>query len=554
MSEQIRPWYQSYDQGVPQEIDTNIYTSLPDMLSSCFRQFSTLTAYECMGSKLSYAAVDEQSRNLAAYLLSCTGLKPGDRIAIQMPNTLQYPIALFGILRAGMVVVNINPLYTEREMEHQLVDSGAKGIIIAKNFADKLEHILPKTALEVIITTGIGDMLGFPKAQLINLALKYVKKMVPDYHLPKEISFMTALHTGARNAFSPPDYRAEDIACLQYTGGTTGVSKGAVLTHANLLANCEMNYQWMRTKLRDGKELVVTALPLYHIFSMTVNCFTMLRVGAHNLLITNPKDIPAFIKTLRTHRITFMTGVNTLFKALMDAPGFSDIDFSGLHVTIAGGSALHAPVALAWKEKTGCTLMEGYGLSETSPVLTCQPFLGTTRQGSIGLPFPSVELSIMDEAYQPLPQGHEGEICTRGPQVFAGYWNRPEETNEVLNADGWFKTGDIGVMDEDGYFRIVDRKKDMILVSGFNVYPNEIEEVIAMMPEVSEVAVIGVPDERSGEAVKAFIVARKQIAEQEVRMHCKQFLTAYKVPRQVVFVDELPKSTVGKILRRLLRD
>lgn len=546
------PWFRHYPAGVPHSINPDQYASLVDMLEEGFRKYASLPAFEFMGSVISYKEVDEYSKHFAAYLQSL-GLKKGDKFGIQMPNVMQYPIALFGALRAGLTVVNVNPLYTEREMEHQYNDGDVKAVLILANFADKLAHILPKTRIQHVLITEIGDMLGF-KRLIVNFVVKYIKKMVPDYNLPQAVSFLDALSKGSRLQYVRPLVESNDLAFLQYTGGTTGVSKGAMLTHRNMIANLLMIRAWM-VNPDEGKEIAITPLPLYHVFALTVNCFAMFDVGAKNVLIANPRDIEGFIKELKKHKFTMMTGLNTLFNALLNHPKFKEVDFSKTKYVVAGGMAMQRPVAERWKAVTGTTIAEGYGLSETSPVLTCNPMVGEVRLGTIGLPMPSTELKIVKEDGTEAEIDEAGEIWARGPQVMKGYWNRPDETAKVMTEDGWFKTGDIGAMDADGFFRIVDRKKDMILVSGFNVYPNEIEEVVAAHPKVLEVAAIGVPDPQSTERVKVFVVKKDPtLTETELIEYCKQQMAGYKVPKYVEFRTELPKSNVGKILRRKLKE
>lgn len=548
------PWLQHYPKGVPATIDADHYASLVELFEESFSKFRNKVAFECMGGQITYGELDLYSKRFATFLQSHAKLQPGDRVALQMPNMLQYPIAMLGVLRAGMIVVNTNPLYTEREMEHQFNDSGAKAIVILANFCDKLQDILPRTQIETVVVTEIGDMLTFPKNVIVNSVVKYVKKMVPNFYLPHAISFKNTLRFGAQHTFERPKVQASDIAFLQYTGGTTGVSKGAMLTHRNIVANLEQNASWMFTSLKEGSETVITALPLYHIFSLTVNCMTMMKAGAHNVLITNPRDIPAFIKELKKHPFSIITGVNTLFNALMNHPGFADLPFKQLKATIGGGMAVQKAVAQRWKELTGTPLLEGYGLTETSPVICCNPLTGGEQIGTIGVPFPSTDVRILDDEENPVAVGEAGELCAKGPQVMGGYWQRPDETLKVFTKDGYLKTGDIAIMQPDGYFRIVDRKKDMILVSGFNVYPNEVEDVLALHPGVLEVAAIGVPDDKSGEAVKVFIVKRDQhLSEETLKEFCKNNLTNYKIPKHYEFRAELPKTNVGKILRKELR-
>jgi long-chain acyl-CoA synthetase len=548
------PWIKRYPKGIPAEINLYDYNSVIDLFEDAVKKYRDRVAYENMGAQLTFGQVDELSRHFAAYLQSL-GLKKGDRIAIQMPNLLQFPIAFFGSLRAGLIVVNTNPLYTPREMEHQFRDSGAKAIVIVANFANNLQQIIQNTSIQHVILTELGDMLGTVKGALVNFVVKHVKKMVPPYSLPQAVTFKKALRLGSSYTYTKPDVGLQDIALLQYTGGTTGISKGAALTHANLVAHNTMITHWFKPYRGDTDEqdVIITAIPLYHIFALSVNGLLKFSVGAKNVLITNPRDMKGFVKELRKHRFTIITGVNTLFNGLLNTPGFKDLDFSRLKGAVAGGMALQDVVAQRWEEVTGKPLVEGYGLSETSPVLCCNPLDGTHKRGTIGLPMPSTEVGIFDEQGNMLPQGSIGEICARGPQVFSGYWEK--DNKDVFFPGGWFKTGDIGLMDEDGFFKIVDRKKDMIKVSGFNVYPNEIENVLASHPKVLEVAAIGVPDERSGEAIKAFVVKRDpSLTEEELRDFCHKNLTNYKVPKYFEFRTELPKSNVGKIIRRMLRE
>lgn len=547
------PWFKSYPKGVEHEIDPSRYNSILDIIDKSVSEFHDLTAFENMGKKLTYAEVDELSKHFASYLQNVAGLKKGDRIALQMPNCLQYPVALLGALRAGLVVVNTNPLYTPREMKHQFVDSGTVAIVIVANFACHLEEVIADTSINTVIVTQLGDLLGGLKKTVVNFVVKRIKKMVPAYNLPQAISFNKALTLGAGQAFTQPEIHGKDVSFLQYTGGTTGVAKGATLSHSNIVANIMQGDQWF-LQTEKGEELVVTALPLYHIFALTVNCFLMFSIGAHNLLITNPRDMKAFLKDLKKVKMTVFTAVNTLFNGLLHQPEFAKVNFSKLKYSIGGGMAVQSAVAKHWNEVTGHPLAEGYGLSETSPLLTCNPLDGTERMGTIGLPVSSTELCIMDEKGNQLGVGEVGEICARGPQVMDGYWQRADETKETF-FDDWFRTGDIGSMDEDGFFKIVDRKKDMILVSGFNVYPNEIEDVIVGHSKVLEVAAIGVPDERTTEAVKVFVVKKDpSLTAEEVMEYCKEDLTNYKRPKHIEFVDELPKSNVGKIIRRKLRE
>ena len=548
------PWLQRYPEGIPAEIDPQIYPSILELFEDSAAKYRNLPAYENMGKQITYGELDEMSKNFAAYLQNIAGLQKGDRVAIQMPNLLQYPVVMFGALRAGMVVVNTNPLYTAREMEHQFKDSGASAVIILANFAFNLQKILDKTSIKHVIVTEIGDMLGGYRKVLVNWVVRRVKKMVPRYRIPGSLKLNDALKLGASTSYSRPTVESADIAFLQYTGGTTGVSKGAMLLHRNILANMEQISAWMTPKLHEKEELVITALPLYHIFALTVNCLSMLKIGARNVLITNPRDMPAFIKELSAHKFSVITGVNTLFNGLLNQPSFANVDFSGLKITVGGGMAVQKAVALKWEEVTGVPLAEGYGLTEASPVLSCNPIDGTEKLGTIGLPVPSTEIKIFDENGQEVAQGEVGELCARGPQVMAGYWQRPAETEKTMMGE-WLKTGDMAAAAEDGFFQIVDRKKDMILVSGFNVYPNEVEDVIAAHPKVMEVAAVGVPDDRSTEAVKVFIVKKDEsLTTDEIKGFCKENMTGYKCPKHVEFREDLPKTNVGKILRRKLKD
>jgi len=547
------PWFKRYPAGIPHEIELYEYGSVVDLFEESCKKYSQKVAYENMGVRLTYEALDKLSRDFAAYLLQDLGLKKGDRIAIQMPNLLQFPIAFFGALRAGLIVVNTNPLYTAREMEHQFKDSGAVAIVIVSNFASILEKILSKTQIRHVIITGIGDMLGV-KGVLVNFVVKNIKKMVPAYHLPEALSFREVLKKGKSLALEKPAIHLEDVAVLQYTGGTTGVSKGAQLSHGNLIAHNTMIRHWFSPYLNaGGEDIIITAIPLYHIFALTVNGLLMFGTGVKNVLITNPRDMKGFCKELGKYKFTILTGVNTLFNGLLHNPSFKDLDFSHLKGAIGGGMAVQDAVALRWKEVTGKPLLEGYGLSETSPVLCCNPLDGTYKQGTIGIPMPSTEVGIFDDNGNQLPQGEIGEICARGPQVMSGYWKA--DNTSVFYPGGWFKTGDIGSMDADGFFKIIDRKKDMIKVSGFNVFPNEIENVLATHPKVLEVAAIGVPDIKSGEVIKVFVVKRDQsLTEKELMDYCHENLTNYKRPKYIEFKKELPKSNVGKILRRALKE
>ncbi|WP_254412033.1 AMP-binding protein [Dyadobacter diqingensis] len=558
ISKETYPWLKYYTPGVPYEIDPEAYSSLVELIETGFRLYKDRSAYANMGKELTYGKLDELSRNFASYLQSL-GLRKGDRIAIQMPNLLQYPVAMFGALRAGLIVVNTNPLYTPREMQHQFKDSGVKAIVILANFASHLEKIVANTDIKHVVITEIGDMLGFPKKFIVNAVVKYVKKMVPAYHIPGSVSFHNALSAGSGLTYEKPEVNNADIAFIQYTGGTTGVSKGALLTHRNLIANVEANSAWLKPIMADMEAPVfVAALPLYHVYALTVNALSGIKIGAMNVLITNPRDMNAFIADLKKYKINVFTGVNTMFNGLMNNPKFSEVDFSQLKATSAGGMALQKVVAERWLAATGCAATEGYGLSETSPVLSSNLLVGENRIGTIGIPWPSTALRILREDGTWADTGEVGEICASGPQVMLGYFNRPDETAQVIfEQDGmrWFKTGDLGYEDADGYFKIVDRKKDMILVSGFNVYPNEVEDVVAQCPGVLEVACVGIPDDKSGELVKLFIVKKDpELTEETVRAFCKENLTAYKCPKKIEFRTELPKTNVGKILRRALRE
>jgi long-chain acyl-CoA synthetase len=551
-----RPWLANYPAGVPAQIDTGRYASVVAVVEEAFARFRQRPAFSSFGKQLSYGQVDELSRQFAGYLTGVLKLTKGDRVAIMMPNVLQYPIVLFGALRAGLVVVNTNPMYTARELKHQLEDSGAKAIVVLDNFAATLQQAMVGTSVEHIVTTGIGDMLGYPKGALINFVLKHVKKMVPPFELPQAVRFRDALTRGAAHAVPAVELGPDDLAFLQYTGGTTGVAKGAMLTHGNMVANMLQASAWIGTELvTPGEEVIITALPLYHIFSLTANGLVFMSLGGLNWLITNPRDMPGFVKELKKSRPTAITGVNTLFNGLLNTPGFAELDFSRLHLTLGGGMAVQRSVAERWKKTTGCTLAEAYGLTETSPAVCINPLDLAAYNGSIGLPIPSTDVAIWSEDGQPLPVGEIGELMVRGPQVMKGYWNRPNETANVLDADGWLHTGDIARMDESGYVYIVDRKKDMILVSGFNVYPNEVEDALMQHPGVAEVAAVGVPDEHSGEVVKLFVVRKDPNLTIEVlKAFCRENLTGYKRPKLIEFRDALPKSNVGKILRRELRD
>src|SRR6478736_2406008 len=552
-----RIWLKQYPAGVPADIDVTQYTSLVELLEESFAKFADRKAFICMDKSITYRDLDEMSLALAAYLQS-KGLQKGARVALMMPNVLQYPVSTAAVLRAGYAVVNVNPLYTPRELEHQLKDSGAEAIIVLENFATTVQQVIARTAVKHVIVGSMGDLLGL-KGVIVNLVIRKVKKMVPAWSIPGAVTFNDALAAGRGLKLSKPQLTREDVAFLQYTGGTTGVSKGATLLHRNILANVLQNDAWLQPALKKppivDQMIIVCALPLYHIFALTACYLLGMRAGATNLLIPNPRDMAGFVKELQKYQVSFFPAVNTLYNGLLNTPGFDKLDFSKLKISNGGGMATQRPVAEKWLKTTGCTLTEGYGLSETSPALTCNRADIEQFSGTIGLPVPSTYLSIRDDDGKEVPLGEAGEICAKGPQVMAGYWNRPEETANVMTSDGYFRTGDIGVMDADGYTRIVDRKKDMILVSGFNVYPNEIEEVIASHPSVLECAVIGVQDSRSGEAVKAFIVKKDpNLTADEVIKYCGTQLTAYKVPKQIEFRTDLPKTNVGKILRRELRD
>jgi long-chain acyl-CoA synthetase len=547
-------WHKAYDAGVPHEINPEEYSSINDMLEIGFKKFSSHPAFHNMGTTLSYEEIELKSRKFASYLQNDLHLQKGDRVAIMMPNILQYPLALFGALRAGMIAVNVNPLYTARELEHQLKDADVKAIVIFANSAHVLEKVLPHTPVKHVIVTQIGDLLKFPKNYIVNFVIKNVKKMVPDYKLPNALDFKSCIEKGDPSKYKKPDVKSDDIAFLQYTGGTTGVAKGAVLTHRNIMANMIQARAWIKDFITDGKEIIITPLPLYHIFSLTANCFVFNSVGALNVLITNPRDIPGFVKELSKWKFTAFTGVNTLFNGLLNNDEFRKLDFSALRLTLGGGMAVQKAVAERWKQVTGKPLIEAYGLTETSPAACINPMTLKEYNGFIGVPIPSTEVEIKDEDNKTMPIGEIGEICIRGPQVMAGYYNRPDETAKVMTPDGFFKSGDLGYMTEDGFIKIVDRKKDMILVSGFNVYPNELEDVIVHHPKVLECAAIGIPDEKSGEAVKLFVVKKDEsLTQEELMVYCREHLTSYKVPRSIEFRKELPKSNVGKILRKDLR-
>ncbi|UFZ03098.1 long-chain fatty acid--CoA ligase [Bradyrhizobium ontarionense] len=552
-----RIWLKHYPAGVPADIDTGKYQSLVELLEESFKKFADRRAFICMDKAISYRELDDMSVAMGAYLQGL-GLVKGARVALMMPNVLQYPIAIAAVLRAGYTVVNVNPLYTPRELEHQLKDSGAEAIIVLENFAHTVQQVVGHTQVKHIVIASMGDLLGF-KGVIVNLVVRRLKKMVPAFSLPGAVSFNDALAAGRGKRFQKPAIGPDDVAFLQYTGGTTGVSKGATLLHRNIIANVLQNDAWLQPALDRPPHveqlLLVCALPLYHIFALTCCFLLAVRAGGANLLIPNPRDIAGFIKELMKYQVNNFPAVNTLYNGLLHHPDFRKVDFSKLKISNGGGMAVQRAVAEQWKQVTGCSIAEGYGLSETAPVLTCNPPTSTEFTGTIGLPLPSTWLSIRDDDGNEVPLGQAGEICAKGPQVMAGYWNRPDETAKVMTADGFFRTGDIGIMAEDGSIRIVDRKKDMILVSGFNVYPNEVEEVIAMHPGVLETAVIGLPDEKSGEIVKAFVVRKDpNLTPEDIIKHCHEQLTNYKVPKQIEFRTELPKTNVGKILRRQLRD
>ncbi|BDY05439.1 long-chain-fatty-acid--CoA ligase FadD [Ferrimonas sp. YFM] len=550
-----KAWLNSYPAGVPAEIHPEQYRNLLDLFEQSCHTYADQVAFINMGAVLTYRRVEEQSRAFAAYLQNELKLQKGDRVAIMMPNLLQYPVALLGVLRAGMVAVNVNPLYTPRELKHQLCDAEAKAIVLVTNFGQSLQQIVDDTPVEHVILTKIGDHLSAPKRTLVNFVVKYVKKMVPKYHLPYAVSMRKALTVGRRLQYIKPKVDLDDIAVLQYTGGTTGVAKGAMLTHKSLISNMLQAEAYFGPVLEEGSEMVVTPLPLYHVFANTVNLLLFFKLGGQNLLITNPRDMPAFLGELKKYPFTVLTGVNTLFNAMLNQDAFCGLDFSQFKITIGGGMAVQRAVAERWQEVTGQPLIEGYGLTECSPVAAAGTYDQKEYTGAIGLPIPSTEMRAVDDDGNPVAPGETGELQVRGPQVMKGYWQRPEETDKVLTDDGWLFTGDIGYMDDKGQFYIVDRKKDMILVSGFNVFPNEVEDVVASHPKVLEVAAVGVPHEVSGELVKIFVVAKDpSLTDKELIAHCRKSLTGYKVPKLVEFRDDLPKTNVGKILRRELRE
>lgn len=543
-----------YPAGVPRNVDLNKYKSMVDVFDQAVKKYADKPAFSAVGATLTYRDLDTQSRNFAAWLQNRTDLKPGDRIAVQMPNVAQYPVIVFGAMRAGLIVVNTNPLYTPREMEHQFNDSGAKALVVLANMAYNAEKVLPQTGIEHVIVTELADMHSPLKRTLMNAAVKHVKKMVPAYSLPQAHKLPAVLSEGSKEKFTPVESKQDDIAVLQYTGGTTGVAKGAMLTHGNLVANLLQARPMMGDSIQEGKEIVIAPLPLYHIYSFTLNCGIMLEAGAHNVLIPNPRDIPGFVKELKNHRFTAFLGLNTLFVALCNNEEFLGLDFSSLKLTSSGGMALTTDTAKMWQRVTGCEISEGFGMTETSPVVTFNPNVAI-QLGTIGLPIADTMVKTIDDDDNETAIGEPGELCVKGPQVMRGYWQRPEDTQKSFTEDGYLKTGDIALIQEDGYIRIVDRKKDMIIVSRFNVYPNEIEDVVSGHPKVVECAAVGVPDAKSGEAVKVFLVATPEgVSENELKEFCRERLTAYKVPKSFVFRDELPKTNVGKVLRRELRD
>lgn len=549
-----RAWSKNYPEGVPADINADHYASLLEVFEVSIKDYADRTAYINMGKSITYAELDQLSLKFAAYLQQQLGLKKGDAVAVMMPNLLQYPVCILGILRAGCVVVNVNPLYTPRELQHQLLDSQAKAIVIVENFAHTLSDVQDKVKLDHVILTHMGDMLGMIKGTIVNLVVKHVKKLIPAHNLTKYVTYKQVIASGNAAAYKKPAVVGEDLAFLQYTGGTTGVSKGAMLTHRNMVANLEQADGCIGPLLTHGKELVVTALPLYHIFALTANFLVFMKYGGTNLLITNPRDMPNFVKELAKYPFSVITGVNTLFNGLLNTSGFAQLDFSNMKLALGGGMAVQRPVAERWQKVTGTRLVEGYGLTECAPLVTVSPYNLPAYNGSIGFPAPSTDIKLVNDDGVEVAAGDAGEMWVKGPQVMKGYYNRPDETLKVLNAEGWLATGDIARMDNDGFFYIVDRKKDMILVSGFNVYPNEIEEVVAMNDKVLEVAAIGVPNEATGEAVKIFVVKKDQsLTDVELIQHCKERLTGYKVPKLVEFRTELPKTNVGKILRRELK-
>ena len=548
-------WLQSYQEGVPAEVDLGEFQSLGEMFQNSVTLYRDRVAFINMGAEMTYGELDVLSRDFAAYLQTSLKLQKGDRVAIMMPNVLQYPVCMLGALRAGCVVVNCNPLYTPRELEHQLKDSGAETIVVLENFAHTLAHVIAQTSIKNVVIARMGDLLGFAKGALVNFVVKHVKKMVPAWRIPAAVDFGRAISQGAASGFTPVSVTQDDLAYLQYTGGTTGLSKGAMLTHGNILANLSQAHAWIKAELKEGEELVVTALPLYHIFALTANCFLFMRIGARNLLITNPRDLKSFVSDLAKYPFTVILGVNSLFNLLLNNEAFKTLDFSTLKITLGGGMAVQSSIAEKWKRLTGVPLIEAYGLTETSPAAVINPLNNSEYTGAIGLPISSTDVAIRNDDGIDVPLGERGELCIRGPQVMKAYYHRPEETANVMMPDGFLRTGDIVVMDEKGYIKIVDRKKDMILVSGFNVYPNEVEEVVAMHPGVLEVASVGVATEGAGEVVKIFVVKKDEsLTAEQLIAHCRANLTGYKVSQQLEFRKDLPKSNVGKILRRELRE
>ena len=547
-------WLRNYPEGVPAEADIDAYDSIVALFEESVRRFGDRPAYSNFGVTITYRELDERARALAGYLQGL-GLEPGDRVAIMMPNLLANPVAIFGVLLAGLTVVNTNPLYTARELEHQLTDSEARAIVIVENFASVLADVIGRTRVEHVVLVRMGDGLGFPKSALINFVVRRVKKMVPAFHLPDAVRFPRALEEGRGKPLRPSEAGRDDVAFLQYTGGTTGVAKGATLSHGNVVSNLQQTSSWIGGSFEPGREVFVTALPLYHIFSLVANCLTGMKYGALNVLITNPRDMPAFVKIVAGLEFSVITGVNTLYNGLLNTPGFESVDFSRLKLAVGGGMAMQRAVADRWREVTGVPVVEAYGLTETSPAAVANRLDQTEFTGSIGLPLPSTDISIRDDDGNEVGFDTPGELCVRGPQVMQGYWGRPDATAEVLSDDGWLRTGDMATIDEEGYLRIVDRKKDMIIVSGFNVYPNEIEDVVALHPGVLEVGAVGVPDEKSGEVPKIVVVKKDPgLTSEALIEHCRKELTGYKIPRHVEFRDELPKTNVGKVLRRELRD
>ncbi|HED33428.1 MAG TPA: long-chain-fatty-acid--CoA ligase [Gammaproteobacteria bacterium] len=550
-----KTWYSSYPEGIPEDADVTAFSSLMEVFENACTSYKNNPCFRNYGKTISFQQLNDSSQRLAAYLQNQLQMKKGDKIAIMIPNLLQNPVSIFGALRAGLTVVNINPLYTPVELKHQLSDSGATTIIILENFAHTLQDVINQTSIKHVITTRMGDMLSFPKSAIMNFVIKHVKKMVPPFQISGSLNFNSCLSEGDPDKYVRPRLNQDDFAFLQYTGGTTGVAKGAILTHGNMVANVQQTCTWLEPLIKKGEEHIITALPLYHIFSLLANCLVIMKLGGLNHLITNPRDMKSFVKEIKNSKFTAITGVNTLFNGLLNTPGFSEVDFSRLKLALGGGMAVQKSVAERWQKVTGHPLLEAYGLTETSPAICINPMTLTAYNGKIGLPLPSTDVCIQDDDNQILPIGENGEICVKGPQVTQGYYRLPEETALIFDKDGWLHTGDIGFMDEQGYLQIVDRKKDMVIVSGFNVYPNEIEQVIASHSDVLEVGVIGVADEQCGEAVMAIIVCKNpQLSAEDIRLHCKASLTRYKIPKRIEFVDEIPKTNVGKILRRGLRD